>query len=273
MVTITNQIKACLSVCGITVVAQQNYLIDQEGLLAFDSFCIIQAKDFDMVASRAAKHTPPFTLGVVKIRSLRALKFWIEDQIRFDATATIRHLQFNTATLKEYVLIGDNEEQDENEIAIGPILDPLDWEAFDTGTYKYLNTRIGRGGAPISYVIRDDTTRPDDVDIVTRADKIYWNAQLTGAVFDHDRTRVWGYLSGRIQSTDGWNFLKKYTRSQDARQGWEDLRDFYGGPAELTKRVTIARAALAVLSYKDESIFTFSLYVTQMTGHFDALKK
>ena len=86
-----------------------------------------------MVASRAANHTPPFTLGVVKIRSLRALKFWIEDQIRFDAT--IRHLQFNLPTLKEYVLIGDNEEQDEKEIAIGPILDPLDWEAFDTGTY------------------------------------------------------------------------------------------------------------------------------------------
>ena len=122
MVTITNQIKACLSVCGITVAAQQTYLIDQEGLSSFDSFCIIQAKDFDMVASRAAKQTPPFTLGVVKIRSLRALKFWIEDQIRFDATATIRHLQFTTARLREYVLIGDNEEQDETEIAIGPIL-------------------------------------------------------------------------------------------------------------------------------------------------------
>ena len=132
MVTITNQIKACLSVCGITVVAQQNYLIDQEGLSAFDSFCIIQAKDFNMMASRAAKHTPPFTLGVVKIWSLWALKFWIKDQIRFDAI--IRHLQFTLPTLKEYVLMGDNEEQDEKEIAIGPILDRLDWEAFDTGT-------------------------------------------------------------------------------------------------------------------------------------------
>ena len=208
---------------------------------------------------------------MVKIWSLRALKFWIEDQIRFDTA--IRHLHFNPATLKEYVLIGDNEEQDEKEIDLGPILDPLDREAFDTGTYEYLNTRIGLGGALLSYVIRDDATRPKAVDIVTHADKIYWNAQLTGAVFDHDRTRVWGYLSGRIQSTDGWNFLKKYTRSQDARQGWEDLRDFYGGPAELTKRGTIARAALAVLSYKDESIFTFSSYVTQMTGHFDALEK
>ena len=159
MVTITNQIKACLSLCGITVAAQQNNLIDQEGLSSFDSFCIIQAKNFDMVASRATKHTPPFTLGVVKIRSLRALRFWIEDQIRFDATATIRHLQFTTARLREYILIGDNEEQDETEIPIGPVHMNTSRLELDAVVLLYLMSSEMIQPVPMLWILSLELTR------------------------------------------------------------------------------------------------------------------
>ena len=64
----------------------------------------------------------------------------------------------------------------------------------------------------------DETNLPINVFTSTCDDKISWNAPFTGPDFEQNQLRVWTYLAQRCIDTPGWQIIKTYQRSSNARQ-------------------------------------------------------
>ena len=48
---------------------------------------------------------------------------------------------------------------------------------------------------------------------------------------------------------------------------------FYGGTAEHTRKMVVARAALETLTWLNESTFKFNDYATQLSNHYETLDR
>ena len=55
-----------------------------EGLDHWISFTLIDFEDLANIDKLASRHTSPFMIGVLKLKCLNTLKFWIEDKIRMN---------------------------------------------------------------------------------------------------------------------------------------------------------------------------------------------
>ena len=80
-----------------------------------------------------------------------------------------RHGDFTAAVLHKYIqlyaVISDTLTNNV-EFVVGPNLNPDDWDTFSNGTEECLALLLGNGGVPLSYMIWDDTLRPD-IDLAT----------------------------------------------------------------------------------------------------------
>ena len=100
-----NQINTTLQVCGFTVQAHQNFLLTLESLDSWASFEVIDYDDFASISENASRHTPPFSLGVLKQKPLSALKFWIKDKARMNEVPVADN--FTARVLAEYIELYD----------------------------------------------------------------------------------------------------------------------------------------------------------------------
>ena len=138
---------------------------------------------------------------------------------------------------------------------VGSQLDANNWNTFQTGTEECLGTIQGNNGVPLSYMLWDETNCSIIVATLTHDDKIFWNAPFTGPDFEQYQLRVWTYLAQRCIDTPGWQIIKTYQRSSNARQAWLDLSLFYGGAVESTRKMTVACAVLKELKWSNEQTF------------------
>jgi hypothetical protein len=274
-----NKIKFLLGQCNVTVAGQKNYLIDDEGLSSFNDFLHLRAgpKDWASIAERCAKKSDsPFALGAIKIRKLEALRLWISDQIQSGKTpVNIPTSEFDNDVITSYLSIIDSNQKESKDVELPAIFDPTEWEDFETATIEYLRTRVGKAQVPLSYVLRDDSEKPiaTALALLSSHHQRFWNTPLTGDIFDEDERRVWGYLSGRTNTTDGWDIIKKYSIGEQARTAYKELKSFYDGTSEVNKRVSRARAELENIRYTSEQNFPFIKYVAKLRGLFDTLEK
>ena len=262
-----------LTKCGFSTVAHRNYMLNIQGLDSWDAYTMIDFADIVEISKQASRHNPRIPIGIIKLKNLKALKFWIEDKNRMAEIPV--HTDFTPAVLLEYIQLYavTSGATDHTEFSIGPKLDPTDWHSFSNGTEESLGTLKSKDGVPLSYIIRDDSLRPAIGPNSTRAEKIFWNARFVGPSYRKDQDRVWGYLAQRLVSTQGWNVVKTYQKSKNARQAWLDLVLFYAGPAERRKDMIVAHASLKNLTYKSEAIFPFASYASQMMGHLETLER
>ena len=71
-----------------------------EGLDRWGSFTMIEFTDFVDITKSASRHTAPFTIGFLRFKGLKALKFWIEDKLRMNEPSA--SVGFTRAVLTEY---------------------------------------------------------------------------------------------------------------------------------------------------------------------------
>ena len=103
-----------------------------------------------------------------------------------------------------------------------------DWNGFKSGTKDYLGSILGRGGVPLSYVIRDNADHPVIASGSSRHNKIYWNGPLFGATFNADNLHVWTYLLHRCSKTPGWIRIQQYRVTNSGREAWFALSRNHG---------------------------------------------
>ena len=119
------------------------------------AFTLITFEDLTTIRDNA-----PFTINAVKLRRLAILKFWIEDKIRMYEPPVAT--QFTQDTIITYNRLYETfvASRDCGAPILGPIFDEDDWEGFETVTTSCLNSVQGRGGVPLSYILRDNSLRP-----------------------------------------------------------------------------------------------------------------
>ena len=135
---------------------QQTYMMTNEGLNCWINFTLIDFKDLANIAKLASCHTTPFTIGVLKLKCLNALKFWIEDKIRINEPHVAGDFTWDVTTVYIQLYAAYVAAKDDNvELVNGHQLNSNDLNYFETDTAEWLSTIQGCGGVMLSYMLRN----------------------------------------------------------------------------------------------------------------------
>ena len=93
-------IGAVLTTCSFTLAVERNYVMENENLDRWTAFSLIGYDDLASIAKNASRHSVPFLIGVLKLKCLATLKFWIEDKNRMNEPHAAA--QFTPVTMTIY---------------------------------------------------------------------------------------------------------------------------------------------------------------------------
>ena len=115
---------------------------------------------------------------------------------------------------------------------------------------------------PLSYVIRKDTSSPEDSK--NRYVQIMYQVSLVGNMFTRGSRKVIDILKELTLGNKGLNC---------GRKAMKELQYHYDGTSEGAQRKQVYRADIKKKFYKNETTFTFEKYVTKPKGVFNVLGK
>jgi hypothetical protein len=150
-------------------------------------------------------------------------------------------------------------------------------DAFVSNDYKnwikkvtnYLDSRTGKTGVPLSYVIRALDVDPDNApDEYTQA---LWAASFQTRQFHDDNRVVYHLFKDLLTKTEGQTWFEK-VKDGDGRAAHLLLRRHYVGEAHDQRRAASALAKLENLFWKNESAFPFERFLTRLNEAFTEME-
>ena len=280
------QFPLMLQVCGITIGNELNFLTIDEGLVDAATFLLLEDSDVLYLSKSASKRIAPlvsFHLSGVKLKSLLALKCWINEHVRAgDVVDNLLSADFNVMTRNAYINKLHQMSNKEAPKVTLPSSYKDNWVDFDTSMIEYFKAHTSTNGIGMHFYLRDDTRRPAPNVLATLSldERAYWTTERArtaninlDSVSTADRDWCWSILAAVTQDTQAWGWVKKFKRDQDFVGAWEALRSFYDGQAQRQKRVITAQKTLEDIYYKDEYNFSFSSFVTQLESSWETLEQ
>ena len=282
----TVQFPLMLQVCGITTGNELNFLTIDEGLVDAATFLLLEDSDVLYLSKSASKRIAPlisFHLSGIKLKSLLALKCWINEHARAgDVVDNLLSADFNVMTRNAYINKLHHMSNKEAPKVTLPSSYKDNWVDFDTSMIEYFKAHTSTNGIGMHFYLRDDTRRPAPNVLATLSldERAYWTTKRArtanvnlDSVSTADRDWCWSILAAVTQDTQAWGWVKKFKRDQDFVGAWEALRSFYDGQAQRQKRVITAQKTLEDIYYKDEYNFSFSSFVTQLESSWETLEQ
>ena len=96
------------------------------------------------------------------------LNHWIKDQVCFGTLVNnITTVELNVKVLDTYIMIRQDKQEDKKKVELPAKFDPNHYNLLKTSLNSYLNNKIGQGGAPLSYLLHDDTLHPAQTATIT----------------------------------------------------------------------------------------------------------
>jgi hypothetical protein len=258
-----------LHMCGIRDIQSQTRLIEYEGIEEVDQLAIYDDKEIESMADRNSKRTPANTriqFGMARTKALKAIVHWIRKKSREGVTCDLREL--TPAFIAELILeLNAEAGKDKADLKL------YYPDAFASNDYKnwikkvtnYLDSRMGKAGVPLSYVIRAADVDPEKApDAYTRA---LWAASFQTRQFHDDNREVYHLFKDLLTKTEGQTWFEK-VKDGDGRAAHLLLREHYVGEAHDQRRAASALAKLENLFWKNESSFPFEKYLTRLNEAF-----
>ena len=264
-------IVQALAVCGI-VNPQAINAFNREEVHNVADFAQLTDKDIKDMAENMGKRPitqQGYKLGTVSIKRVRALALWARKRRMMQQP--IPDDAFTAALLDAAMIELDLGDQEEMDIKKPPKLNPEEWDTWEPSFTNYLKSLKGVQGTPLSYVIRDPNLTVNDFDPTDDLNRLIYAVPLNGAAYNIDNTRVARELFSFISGTGADNFVDE--SSDNGRAMMTRLRAHYDGPGEVDKRYKKAQAVLESLHYKNEAVFTWSNFVSQLTKCFTTYEK
>lgn len=198
-------IRYVFHVCGLTEIAAQTRLIDFEGIDEVEDLANYTDREIDQMADRNAKRNPAnqrVQFGLKRTKYLKAVCHWVRKNVREGAPCDVREL--TPALIAELIqdMIARASQKDSDSKLYYP-------EAFSATDYKnwikkvenYLDSRIGKSGVPLSYVIRPANVDPAEApDEYTRA---MWATSFETQQFREDNREVYHLFKDLVTKTEG----------------------------------------------------------------------
>jgi hypothetical protein len=134
---------------------------------------------------------------------------------------------------------------------------------------NYLDSRTGKSGVPLSYVIRPAIADPAEApDEYTR---VMWAASFATPQYRDDNREVYHLFKDLLTKTEGATWFEK-VNDGDGRAAHLLLREHYVGEAHDMRRAALANAKLENLFWKSEASFSFEKFLTRMNEAFKELE-
>ncbi|KAI2489317.1 hypothetical protein MHU86_25268 [Fragilaria crotonensis] len=221
-------IRYVFHVCGLTEIAAQTRLIDFEGIDEVEDLANYTDREIDQMADRNAKRNPAnqrVQFGLKRTKYLKAVCHWVRKNVREGAPCDVREL--TPALIAELIqdMIARASQKDSDSKLYYP-------EAFSATDYKnwikkvenYLDSRIGKSGVPLSYVIRPANVDPAEApDEYTRA---MWATSFETQQFREDNREVYHLFKDLVTKTEGATWFEK-VKDGDGRAAHLLLREHY----------------------------------------------
>ena len=258
-----------LHVCGLREIPAQTRLIEFEGIENVEDLANYTDAEIDAMADRNSKRSPAnirVNMGLARTKSLKAITHWVRKKIREGSPCDLQEL--TPQLIAE--LIGEINAKAAKKDSDTKLYYP---DAFAANDYKnwikkvenYLDSRTGKSGVPLSYVIRPADVEPADApDEYTRA---MWAASFDTMQYREDNREVYHLLKDLLTKTEGQTWFEK-VRDGDGRAAHLLLREHYVGEAHDMRRAAIANAKLEALFWKSETTFPFEKYLTKLNEAF-----
>jgi len=144
------------------------------------------------------------------------------------------------------------------------------WNKWEESVYIYLDSIVGKSGAPLSYVIRKDLEAGTKWEELERKVQQIRNAPLQGFTFNLDSKRVLTLLKELCLDTEAETW---FCNIKCCRAAMKALQLHYDGPDESKRSKGEAKSKIKNVYYKHEGIFTFEKFVTNLYDAFHILEK
>lgn len=262
-----------LHVCGLRDIPSQTRLIEYEGIETVEELANYTDNELDTMADRNSKRSPAnlrVMMGLSRTKKLKAVKFWINKKLREDAPCDLMELTDDKIAqlIREMALVKTDKESD-SKLYYPEAFNASDYKNWIKKVANYLDSRKGKAGVPLSYVIRPADADPDDAqDEYTRA---LWAVSFDTPQYIEDNREVYHLFKDLLTKTDGATWFEKVSDG-DGRAAHLLLREHYVGEAHDMRRAASANAKLEALFWKSEAAFPFEKYLTRMNEAFKELE-
>jgi hypothetical protein len=224
------------------------------------------------MADRNSKRTPKNTrvqMGLARTKALKAITHWVRKKLREGVDCNLQEL--NQELISD--LIREINEKAGKRDADSKLYYPDPFSATDYRNWikkveNYLDSRTGKSGVPLSYVIRPAGMNPADApDEYTRE---MWAASFDTQQYRADNREVYHLFKDLMTKTEGATWFEKVTDG-DGRAAHLLLREHYVGEAHDMRCAASAQAKLDYLFWKNEAAFPFEKFLTRMNEAFKEL--
>jgi len=207
--------------------------------------------------------------GDRRIKELQALSWFLTDRHRRGLSFDIDLYQQESDQYINFAEI--DSEIDKDEAADKPDkFKYSSWNKWEESIYLYLDSIIGKSGAPLSYVIRKELDQGTEWNNLVRKTQQVHTASLEGFAFNIDSKRVLTLLKELCLDTEAETWFRNIKCGREAMKA---LQTHYDGPDESKRRMEEARAKIKIVYYKHEGTFTFENFVTNLFDAFQILEK
>lgn len=266
-------IRYVFHMCGLRDVAAQTRLIEFEGIDDVNDLANYTDTEIDQMADRNSKRNPVaqrVQFGLKRTKYFKAVCYWVKKNVREGIECDVREL--TPALIAD--LIQEMTTKAAKKDADSKLYYP---EAFVATDYKnwikkvenYLDSRTGKSGVPLSYVIR-----PAEVDPAEAPDeytRVLWAASFHTPQYKDDNREVYHLFKDLLTKTEGATWFEK-VKDGDGRAAHLLLREHYVGEAHDMRRAAAANAKLETLFWKSEASFSFEKYLTRLNEAFKELE-
>ena len=267
------QMRFILHVCGLRDIPSQTRLIEFEGLESVEELANYTDAELDTMADRNSKRTPAplrVQMGLSRTKKLKAVKFWVNKKLRENSPLDLVELNDDMiAKLIREMSVAKTGKESDSKLYYPEAFNAADYKNWIKKVSNYLDSRKGKAGVPLSYVIRPENVDPFNApDEYTRA---LWAASFDTDEYREDNREVYHLFKDLLTKTDGATWFEKVTDG-DGRAAHLLLRDHYVGEAHDMRRAAAATAKLESLFWKSEASFPFEKYLTRMNEAFKELE-
>ena len=136
-----------------------------------------------------------------------------------------------------------------------------------------LTNRLGKGGSPLAYITRAVVDLPEvtpgDADpgfgLPSRHAELVRRTRHEGPDYRADNKTVWAIIRQITHGGPGWNWVTRFSRTEDGRGAYIAIKTHYFGESFVTRTVTRADATIESLYFDGKGRnYTFEKFCEQL---------
>jgi hypothetical protein len=207
------------------------------------------------MADRNSKRSPAAArvqMGLARTKKLKAVKFWISKKLRENAACDLTELNEHLiAELIREMSLAKSDKDTDGKLYYPDVFNPSDYKNWMKKVSNYLDSKKGKSGVPLSYVIQP--AEADCKNAPVEFTRALWAALFDNPQYRDDNREVYHLFKDLLTKTDGSTWFEKVTDGE-GRAAHLLLREHYVGEAHDMRRAASANAKLESLFLEERSV-------------------